>query len=316
MKDKEKMTLRRHKIHVSGPGFSPLVWGAWRALEAEETNSPAKLARLIEGCLELGITTFDHADIYGMYQTEALFGAALRQSGIARESIELVSKCGILIGDRAKISGAAPERFNIKHYDTSAAYIARAVDMSLKALGTDYLDLLLIHRPDPFMDADETAGALKKLVASGKVRHLGVSNHSPSQLDLLQSRLDLPLVTNQIECSVLHTQALHDGTLDQAQQMRAAPMIWSPLGGGDLFRGTGPRHVRLRQVLERIGRGHGADIGQVALAWLLAHPARPVPVLGTSALARIKHSLKALDVTLSRVDWFEILAASEGTEVP
>jgi len=312
-----KQMISRQKIHAKGPELSRLVWGAWRALDSADTNTPEKLARMISACLDLGISSFDQADIYGGYHVEDLFGAALALAQVYRPKIELISKFDILINDRAKLNGAAPERLGIKHYDTSSAYMHKAVETSLKALRTDYLDLLLVHRPDIFMDADETARGLQELVQQGKVRAIGVSNHSVSQFNLLQSRLDLPLVTNQIEVSVLETKAFYDGTLDQAQQMRAAPMIWSPLGGGALFSGPGDQAKRVRAVLERMASERGlADIGVLALAWLLAHPARMVPVLGTSNMARLKDYAGALEVGLSRIDWFEILAASEGHEVP
>jgi predicted oxidoreductase len=309
--------IPRQKMHAQGPEFSRLVCGTWRVLDSEDSNTPEKLARVIAACLDLGITTFDLADIYGGYRAEALFGSALGQLKIARSQIELVSKCDILIQDRAKLNGVDPSRYGIKHYDTSAAYLHRAVEESLKALETDYLDLLLIHRPDPLMDADETARGLQDLVAGGKVKHLGVSNHSPSQFALLQARLGLPLVTNQIECSVLQPKALYDGTLDQAQMLRAAPMIWSPLGGGALFSGSELQQVRVRGVLARLASELGAaEIAQVALAWLLAHPARLVPVLGTARLDRLKSYVNSVNLRLDRVAWFEILEACQGQEVP
>ena len=301
----------RQRLHPQGPEFSRLVWGAWRAHASPETDTPQKLARLIDGCLELGITTFDHADIYGGFQAEAAFGAALREWRGDRSRIEIVSKCGI-----APVSPARPAH-RIKHYNTGAAHIRDAVEGSLRALGTDHLDLLLIHRPDPFMDADETAAALTRLVDEGKVRHLGVSNYTPGQVELLQSRLALPLVTNQIEFSLTRTAPLFDGTLDQAQRLRACPMAWSPLGGGRLLDEASEQGRRLVAALTEAGRAlDGAEPMAVALAWLLAHPSRVVPVVGSSRLARLRALVGALDLPLDRQAWFALLEASRGEPVP
>lgn len=305
------MTVTRHTLHPEGPTLSRLVWGAWRALDGEATRTPRGLAGVIEACLDLGITSFDHADIYGGYGVESLFGEALQAWRGERERIEIVTKCGI-----ALVKPARPDH-RVKHYDTSGEHIRRSVDASLKALRTDYVDLLLLHRPDPLMDAEETARALEALVAAGKVRHLGVSNHTPAQADLLQARLGLPLVTNQIEASVLHTAPLADGTFDHAQARRMSPMIWSPLGGGRLFTGEDPQALRLRASLEAAAARLGADgIGPVALAWLLRHPSGPVPVVGSSQPARLKALAAAERLDMDRQTWFEILEASTGRPVP
>lgn len=291
--------------------LSRLVFGAWRLLDGQQRPDAGSVARLIGAALDLGITSFDHADIYGGYAVESAFGEGLRQLGAARDALELVTKCDIML-----VSGNRPEN-RLKHYDTGAAHIAASLDRSLKNLGTDYIDLLLIHRPDPLMDADETAGALEAAVKAGKVRAIGVSNFLPAQFDLLASRLSVPLVTNQIEMSVLETAALTDGRLDHAQRLRYAPMIWSPLGGGSLLTGQGGREARLRATMKRIAAEVGApDIATLAIAWLLRHPSRPVPVLGTMRVERLAAMAGALSIDLDRQHWFEILAASEGREVP
>jgi predicted oxidoreductase len=304
------MTVTRQPLHQDGPELSRLVWGAWRSLASPETDTPAKLARLIDACLELGVTSFDHADIYGGYRGEAHFGAALREWKGDRAAIQLVTKCGI-----ALVAPARPAH-RVHHYDTSAAHIRHSLEASLRQLGTDHVDLLLLHRPDPLMDADEAAAALEALVRAGKTLHVGVSNHTPAQVDLLQSRLGVPLVTNQIELSVSHTAPLFDGTLDQAQLRRAAPMAWSPLGGGSLFARSTPQGERVGQALDRAAAAVGAEPAQVALAWLLRHPSRPVPVLGTSRIDRLRRLVAAERVQLDRQTWFEILEASVGHEVP
>lgn len=305
------MSMGRQKLHPEGPEFSRLVSGLWRVLQSEETREPTGLARWIDACLELGITSFDHADIYGDYQIEALFGRALREWRGDRGRIELITKCGIMLQ-----SGQRPAH-RVKHYDTSRAHILASVESSLRHFGTDYLDLLLLHRPDPLMDAGETAAALEEVCRSGKVRYVGVSNHTPEQIDLLQSRLSRPLVTNQLELSVLHLEPLHDGTLEQAQRLRMAPMAWSPLGGGNLFTAQGGREQRVREALASVAAEHGQDdLGAVAIAWLLRHPARPVPVLGTSKVQRLRGLASGASLELTRQQWFSIWQASAGHPVP
>lgn len=293
----------------NGPRCSRIVHGLWRL--ADWNKSEAEMRDLLACCLELGITTFDHADIYGDYRCESLFGTVLAASDIDRSTIQLVTKCGIKL-----ISGNRPTH-EIKCYDTSAAHIITSAENSLRNLAVDYIDLLLIHRPDPLMDAREVNKAFTALKESGKVRHFGVSNFLPSQFEMLASRLDVPLVTNQIEYSVMHLDAHADGSLDLCQRLDIRPMAWSPMGGGRLFHEDSERARRLREVLGKIGRRvGGASMDQVALAWMLMHPARFVPVLGTGRLSRIRKAAEALELTLSRDQWFEIWCASTGCDVP
>ncbi len=291
--------------------LSRLVFGAWRLLDTPERPDAQAVARLVGIAVDLGLTSFDHADIYGDHGVEAAFGAGLAAWKGRRESIQLITKCDIMLVSRNR-----PDNW-ITHYNTSAAHIAASVERSLTNLDTDYLDLLLLHRPDPLMDADETARGLESVVRAGKVRAVGVSNFTPSQIDLLASRLPFPVVTNQIEHSVLETSALYDGRLDHAQRLRYAPMIWSPLGGGALFTGEGKREDRVREALAKAANAHGTDdISAVAIAWLLRHPARLVPVLGTMKPQRLAQLARALDIELDRQHWFAILEASEGRPVP
>jgi predicted oxidoreductase len=296
-------------LHPKGPSCSRLVFGAWRL--STWNLSTRELIDLLHASIELGITTVDHADIYGDYSCEAIFGKALHDEPALRVRLQLISKCGIKL-----VSANRPEHA-LKHYDTSRAHILASVDNSLRNLNTDYLDLLLLHRPDPFMNADETAEALTSLVLSGKVRHVGVSNFSPSQFDLLASRLSIPLVTNQIEMSVLKLHTFLDGTLDHCQRLNIKPMAWSPLGGGVLFNGTTPQTERLRTVLTEIGLQHEtAGIDAIALAWLLAHPANIVPILGTGKVQRLRAAADAVQIKLTREQWFKIWSASTGVNVP
>ena len=303
------MTVSRIQMTDSGPEFSRLVAGVWRL--GEWGMDTRGLLNFIHGCLDLGITTFDNADIYGGYACEGLFGAALAAEPGLRDRLELVTKCGIQL-----VTGNRPGN-RVHHYDTSRDHIIGAAENSLRELHTDTLDLLLIHRPDPLMDADEVAEAFGALWAAGKVRHFGVSNFLPWQFHLLQSRLDLPLVTNQIELSVLHLAALHDGTLDHAQRLRVPPMAWSPLAGGRLLDAHDERAGRVRTALEAVGRElGGAAVDQVALAWLLRHPARVLPVLGSGRIERIHAAAMAEGLRLDRQQWFAIWEASAGREVP
>jgi len=229
--------------------LSTIVAGAMHM--ARWNLTPAERLAWIEDCLALGITSIDHADIYGDYQVQGLFGEALRLRPALRQQMQLVSKCGI-----ALCSGQRPEH-TIKHYNTSAQHIRASVEASLQALGTDRLDLLLIHRPDPLMDADEVARCLEALQHAGKVLEFGVSNHTVQQFELLDSRI--PLATNQIELSALHTHALLDGTLDQAQRLRRRPMVWSPLAGGRLFSDSGEQAARTRTALQAVADAHGVQ---------------------------------------------------------
>ena len=305
------MAIERRIALGAELSLSRLVFGAWRLLDGPERPDAESVARLIGTAVDLGLTSFDHADIYGDYEVEAAFGAGLARWKGRREAIQLVTKCDIML-----ISANRPDNW-IEHYNTDAAHIAASVERSLVNLRTDYLDLLLLHRPDPLTQADETARTLEDVVRSGKVRAIGVSNFTPSQFDLLASRLPFPIVTNQIEHSVLETSALYDGRLDHAQRLRYAPMIWSPLGGGSLFTGKGEREERVRKALARAAEAHGVnDISAMAIAWLLRHPARLVPVLGTMKPERLGQLVKALDIDLDRQHWFAILEASEGHPVP
>lgn len=283
------------------PGFMRLMeWGM---------DSQA-LLDFIKALMDMGITSFDHADIYGDYQSEAAFGAALALEPSLREKMELVTKCGIKL-----VSENRPAH-KVHSYDTTQAHIMVSVENSLKNLHTDYLDLLLIHRPDPLMDPDEVAKAFVSLHQSGKVRYFGVSNFTHTQFDLLQSRLPFDLITNQVEFSVTHMEPMHDGTFDQCVQRRIPPMIWSPLGGGSIFKGETVQSARVKAALETIGKDVNASIDQVALAWVMKHPSRPIPVLGSGKLDRYKAAVAAEQVVLMRDQWFAVWEASAGHEVP
>lgn len=297
--------LQRVQIAPQGPVFSRMVMGYWRLMEWEMSSQ--QLVSFIEQHLECGITTVDHADIYGGYLCEAEFGKALRLQPQLRERLELVTKCGIA-------TTANPDH-KLGHYITDAAHIIQSADNSLRHFNTDYLDLLLIHRPDPLMDADEVASAFLQLHQSGKVKHFGVSNFTPTQFSLLQSRLPFTLVTNQVEISPVYQPLLLDGTLDQCQQMRIKPMAWSCLAGGKMF--TGAEYQPLRDELKLIQQETGAEtIEQLIYAWILQLPSQPLPIIGSGKIERVRSSAASAQITLNRQQWFRIRKAALGYDVP
>jgi predicted oxidoreductase len=289
-----------------GLEMSRIVYGMWRLGDDADT-SPAHVQAKIEACLEQGLTTMDQADIYGDYGAEALLGAALAQAPGLRDKIEIVTKCDIV----APIGKFADKP--VKYYDTSRAHIHAQVDASLANMGIEHIDLLLIHRPDPMMDHHETGAALDALVAAGKVGHVGVSNFRPWDWDLLQSAMTAPLVTNQIEISLLANGCFTNGDLAHLQKIGAPPMAWSPLAGGALFSGAPPR---LTKALKTVAEAQGVGPDMVAVAWLLAHPATILPVMGTNTLSRIAALSQALSVEIDRETWFALYEAANGAEVP
>lgn len=303
------MSSAQIEMVPGGPKFSRIIAGLMRLNQWGFSTS--ELVGWLQACLEMGLTTFDHADIYGGYTNEARFGAALKEKPALRKKMQLVTKCNIML--------PAAERPELKfhYYDSSKEHIIASVERSLLNLETDYLDLLLIHRLDVLMDADDVAAAMQALKKSGKVRHFGVSNFRPSLLELLQSRLDFSLITNQVEFSVLHLDPLNDGTFDQAQQLRYAPMAWSPVGGGDLFDQDTDQKKLLHKTLSGIGNEvGGASVDQVMIAWILRHPANVLPVMGTGKLERLKAAVDAEKLELSREQWYRVWVASTGHEVP
>ncbi|WP_170370185.1 aldo/keto reductase [Ruegeria arenilitoris] len=285
--------------------LSRLVYGMWRLGDDSDTSA-AHVAAKIHACLDQGITSFDQADIYGDYGAEAILGNALRANPGLRDRMEIVTKCDI-VAPCGRYADA-----KVKYYDTSRAHILKSVDTSLREMAIDHIDLLLIHRPDPFMDHHETGAALDEVVASGKVRAVGVSNFRPWDWQLLQSAMKTPLVTNQIEISLGAIAPFTNGDLAFHQQHEHPVMAWSPLGGGALMAGNPPVGV----VADEIGAQFGVDRAAVAVAFLLAHPAGILPVLGTNSLDRIKRISDALKVNLDREVWFRLYEAALGHEVP
>ncbi len=285
--------------------LSQIVYGVWRWDNKKQSESDVQ--QIIEACLEFGIDSFDHADIYNDYRNEAFFGKVLKQNPSLRSQLKIITKCGIQL-----LSNNKPTTY-VKHYNYSSEHIQMSVDNSLRNLNTDYVDVLLFHRPSPLMNVDEAAKMLETVVNMGKVKYVGVSNFTPTQFSLLQSRLNIPLITNQIELSLLHHQPLIDGSIDFLYEKNLKPMIWSPLGGGRLFDGS---HSMLSKEFEKLNDKYNTTTDVLALAWLLRHPAGLIPVIGTNKTERIKAALSAVDINLELQDWFVLYEAALGQEVP
>ena len=295
--------MQRTKIS-SSLTMSRLVYGMWRLGDDQDT-SPAHVRNKISSCLHQGITSFDQADIYGGYEAEEILGNALKGSHLRKE-MEIVTKCDIV----APVGRYKSAR--VKYYDTSRDHILKSVDASLKLMGIDYIDLLLLHRPDPLMDHFETGAALDEIIAAGKVRNVGVSNFKPWEWNLLQAAMKNKLVTNQIELSVLAHESFTNGDVAFHQTHNTPIMAWSPLAGGDLFLKS---NEKLLNSLSNIADTFGVEPSTVAVAWLLTHPANILPVLGTNSLSRIETISQALDIKLDRQTWFEIYTIALGREV-
>jgi predicted oxidoreductase len=277
-----------------------MTWGSWG-----KQLSKHDMADLMHHCLANNITTFDHADIYGAYTTEADFGKAFLESGIKREDIQLISKCGIQY--------LCENRDNkVKHYDYSKDYIIWSVEQSLKNLETEYLDLLLLHRPSPLMVAEDIAEAITILKKDGKIKDFGVSNFTPSQMEMIGLRIDIDV--NQIEFSLTQHTAMHNGTLDYMSTCGIKPMAWSPLGS--VFKEDTEQTRRIHRQLGELIEKYNATEDQLLLAWLMMHPAGIRPVIGTTNFDRIANANRALDIELELEDWFLILVASQGHKVP
>ena len=287
--------------------LSRVAYGMMRLGDDADTSASHVHAK-IEACLAQGITTMDQADIYGGYSSEAILGAALAAAPALRDQIEIVTKCGII----AQVGRHAAAR--IKHYDTSRHHILASVEHSLRLMRVERIDLMLIHRPDPLMDHHETGAALDEIVASGKVRAVGVSNFRPWDWSLLQSAMQTPLVTNQIALSLDASQAFSNGDVAYLQQLAKPIMAWSPLGSGSVL-GTGKPNPALTTLLRTIAAENDVDAAAVAVAWLLAHPARILPVLGTGNLDRIRAISDAFKVKIDRQTWFGLYEAALGQEV-
>lgn len=304
------------KIYLSdsGPKVSPAVYGFWR-WEDTSPSGAAMMEKIINLCLELGINTFDHADVYGGYQCEELFGNVMRQRSFKREDIVLFTKCGVNLPHPNR-----PE-VRVKYYDTSAAHILKSVDNSLKNLRTDYIDIFLLDQLDPLSNLEETALTLERLRTSGKIRNIGVANFSVFQHQLLASYLRAPIVTNHIELNLLNTTALDNGQLDYIKQRYMRPLAAAPLAGGRIENGTDELAIRVHYKLEEIGKKYGGNVESIAVAWLIRLGA--LPLIGTLNEQRIRNIADAFRINLEQQDWYDLynasrakvnLAESAGTE--
>ncbi|MCY3045637.1 aldo/keto reductase [Aerococcus urinae] len=286
--------------------LSRIALGFWRL--ADEKLSKSYFLKFIEEVIDLGITTMDHADSYGRYTEEAIFGDFLKGRKDLKQRMEFVSKVSLVYpGKHARV----------KYYDNSKDYIIKQVERSLKKLDIDQLDVLLLHRPDWLQDPEEVALAFDQLYNEGKVKSFGVSNYLPSQYRALESYLNQSLVTNQIQCSAIDYENFENGTIDLCMEKRIHPMIWSPLSGGELFTSQEENIKKVRSVMEEIAEEIGAEsIAEVAYAWLLRHPSKMIPIVGSYRIDYVKPAVKALDYQLTNEQWYMIWTAYKGHKVP
>lgn len=293
------------KINNQTIKLSPLIigvmnWGVWG-----KNMSKQEMSSFINACYDEGLSSFDHAAIYGGYTTEFAFGEAFKQTTLNRGDLQLISKCGIQYPSEHTT-------YKIKHYDYSAKEIIRSVEQSLKNLKTDYLDVLLFHRPSPIMELNEILEALNHLFSTGKVLSFGVSNFEPSKVELIKSIV--PVAYNQIEFSLTHHTPLTDGQLDYMQLHHIQPMVWKPLG--QVFTESFYAKNPLIEILSDLSVKYECSVDVLLLAWLLKHPTHILPVIGTTSLERIKNQKTALNIHLTLEDWFEMYVASMGHKVP
>ncbi len=277
-----------------------MTWGYWG-----KNLNKSQMIELMNSCIETGITTFDHADIYGGYTTETAFGNAFGESRIDRNKIQLISKCGIQLPSENRNT-------KIHHYNYSKEHIVWSAEHSLKNLKTDYLDLLLLHRPSPLMQVDEIAEAIEKLKSEGKILDFGVSNFTPSQTDLIQTKIKVNY--NQIEFSATYFEPMLDGSLDYMQTNNIKPLCWSPMG--TVFKKNDEKSVRVRNLATKLSTKYNVEIDVLLLAWILKHPAGILPVFGTADTTRITNLMKATTVEMELEDWFAFWTESAGNPIP
>jgi predicted oxidoreductase len=288
--------MKKVYLSDSGPKVSEAIYGFWRWENLE--NTPAKMEQIINLCLELGINTFDHADIYGDSTIEEQFGKIIANKSFKREDIVLFSKCGIRKSNNGKVS----------YFDNSHNYIVSSVESSLKKLKTDYLDIFLLNQSDFLADPEQTAMTLAEIVNSGKVKHIGVANFTAFQHQLLASYLTIPIVTNHIELNLMNISAIEDGRLDFIKQSFSKPLAWAPLAGGEILDGKEGKSAVLKIKLEAIGKKYEANVEQTAVAWLMQ--LGTLPIIGSLSEARIRNAASASDIKLSREDWYDIYQTS------
>jgi predicted oxidoreductase len=294
-------TANKH-INCSNPIAGCMRWGAWGANFTTQDYVTA-----IELCVANGITSFDHADIYGSYTTEAEFGHALQFATVSRSNMQLITKCGIKM--------VSPQRPNhhIKSYNTSKQHIIQSVHQSLLNFKTDYLDVLLIHRPSPLMHPQEIAEVITLLKQEGKILHFGVSNFLPQHVNALHKYIAIEY--NQLEISIANLKAFTDGSIENCLQHGIEPMAWSPLGGGILADDKLPNFRSIADAATTLSKKYTCSINQILIAFLLAHPAKILPVLGSTKIERLLEAKQATQIVLQQEDWFVLYTAAMGEEV-
>lgn len=287
---------------IKAPIAGCMRWGKWGA-----DFSFTDYSNVIEACIEAGITSFDHADIYGDYTTEAAFGKVLQSQSSIRTKIQIITKCGIILPNPQSGIDA------IKTYNTTARHIIQSAEQSLLHFGTDYIDVLLIHRPDPLIHPLEIAEAVHTLQQQGKILSFGVSNFLPHQLKMLSKYLKIEY--NQIEASILHLHPFVDGTLDACIEHNITPMAWSPLGGGLINDDNHPRYRSIIQVATTIATRFNTGANEILIAWLHKHPSGILPVVGTTKMERLIQAKNAASIQLTNEDWFRLWVAARGEEI-
>lgn len=292
------------KIYLSdsGPKVSPAVYGFYRWIDGDLSH--AKMESIVNLCLELGINTFDHADIYGGYECEELFGRVIKNKSIKREDIVLFTKCGV------KVPHPSRPEIRVKHYDTSKEHILKSLENSLRNFRTDYIDIFLLNQLDPLSNLEETALTLHKLRDSGKVKNIGVVNFSVFQHQLLSSYLRIPIVTNHIELNLLNTSAFDNGQIDYIKQKYMRPLATAPLAEGQIANSIEKRPLLIRRKLEELSPKYNANIESIAVAWIVKLGA--LPLIGTTDEKRIRNIARSFDIDLDKQDWYELYEASRG----
>jgi len=293
------------KIYLSdvGPKVSPAIYGFYR-WETEVNNTAETMEKIINLCLELGINSFDHADVYGSYKCEELFGKVMERKSFKREDIVLFTKCGLRLVDPGQ-----PD-VTVKHFDTSKEHILKSVDNSLRKLKTDYIDIFLLNHLDHISNLEETAYTLRQLKESGKIKNVGVANFSVFQHQLLAAYLNMPIVTNHIELNLLNTSAIDNGQLDFIKQRYMRPLASSPLAAGRIANGKDELANNVRVQLKELSVKYNADIESIAVAWLVKLGA--LPLIGTTSEQRIRNIVSSFDIKLDNQDWYKLYNASKG----
>jgi predicted oxidoreductase len=294
--------MEKTYLSDAGPKVSPAIYGFYRW--NEQDMSLPKMEAIVDLCLELGINTFDHADIYGGYQCEEMFGEIIRDKRTKREDIVLFTKCGLVVPHPSR-----PD-VKVKHYDTSKEHIIKSLENSLRKLRTDYIDIFLLNQLDPLSDLEETALTLQKLRDSGKVKNIGVVNFSVFQHQLLSSYLRIPIVTNHIELNLLNTSAFDNGQIDYIKQKYMRPLATAPLAQGQIANSIEKKPLLIRRKLEELASKYNANIESIAVAWVVKLGA--LPLIGTTDEQRIRNIAASFDIKLERQDWYELYEASRG----